>query len=313
MVVRELSGGVYFGEPRGLTPTEAFNTWRQTADEVERVAHVAFRLARGRRRNASPRWTRPTCSRPRACGARVVTEVAQELSRTSSSSTATWTPPASSCSQAPQRFDVVLTENLFGDILSDEAGRGGGLASASCRRPRSATGPSLYEPVHGSAPDPRRPRHREPDGRHPHRGHDARALARPARPRPRRQRRRGRDAARAAHAGHRRHRDHRRVHGRRPAQPVLGALGLAGRGRRGALVWVGRSKLHRNAIDAVSRQEAAIQVGVSQERQLLRSQGRRRIDAHGAAGGDVGARRGRRRSGPRPRPRTSAGSVAATP
>ena len=50
LVVRELSGGVYFGEPRGQTADEAVNTWRQTADEVRRVAHVAFQLARGRRR-----------------------------------------------------------------------------------------------------------------------------------------------------------------------------------------------------------------------------------------------------------------------
>ncbi len=150
MVVRELSSGVYFGEPRGISETEAFNTWRQTAEEVERVAHVAFRLARGRRSKvtsvdkanvleASRLWrtvvTRIAAGYPDVTlEHRYVDAAAFELI------------------QAPHRFDVLLTDNLFGDILSDEAGVVAGslglLPSASL-----GTGPGLFEPVHGSAPD----------------------------------------------------------------------------------------------------------------------------------------------------------------
>jgi 3-isopropylmalate dehydrogenase len=149
VVVRELSGGVYFGQPRGLTPTEAFNTWRQTTAEVERVAHVAFRLARGRRFKVTS-VDKANVLETSRLWRRVVTAVAQGYPDVALEhryiDTAAYELVA-----APQRFDVVLTENLFGDILSDEAGLVAGslglLPSASL-----GAGPSLYEPVHGSAP-----------------------------------------------------------------------------------------------------------------------------------------------------------------
>jgi 3-isopropylmalate dehydrogenase len=150
VVVRELSGGVYFAEPRGATATAAFNTWRQTADEVRRVAHLAFALAR-RRRNRVTSVDKANVLECSRLWRTVVTEVAREHPGVELEHR--YVDAASfELLQAPRRFDVVLTENLFGDILSDElaavTGSIGVLPSASF-----GDGPSLYEPVHGSAPD----------------------------------------------------------------------------------------------------------------------------------------------------------------
>jgi 3-isopropylmalate dehydrogenase len=154
LIVRELLGGLYFGEPRGFSGsngnTSAFNTMRYSAEEIERIAIVAFEAARKRRSKVtsvdkanvletSQLW-RQTVSRigesypdvklehlyVDACAMHLITN--------------------------PRRFDVLLTENLFGDILSDEAavitGSLGMLASATV-----GGEVGLYEPVHGSAPD----------------------------------------------------------------------------------------------------------------------------------------------------------------
>jgi len=150
LVVRELSGGVYFGEPRGGDANDAFNTWRQSAAQVRRVAHVAFQAARRRRRRVTS-VDKANVLETSRLWRRVVTEVAKEypdveLEHRYVDAT------AFELLKAPHRFDVVLTENLFGDILSDEVGVVVGsiglLPSASL-----GEGPSLYEPVHGSAPD----------------------------------------------------------------------------------------------------------------------------------------------------------------
>jgi len=152
LIVRELLGGLYFGTPRGFESdnTSAFNTMRYSVAEVERVARVAFDSARGRRKKVTSvdkanvletsRLWRETVSKVAAdypdveldhlfvdaCAMHLVTN--------------------------PTRFDVVLTENLFGDILSDEAavltGSLGMLASATVGGEID-----LFEPVHGSAPD----------------------------------------------------------------------------------------------------------------------------------------------------------------
>jgi 3-isopropylmalate dehydrogenase len=150
IVVRELSGGVYFGEPRGSSPTAAFNTWRQSADEVRRVALLAFSLAR-RRRNRVTSVDKANVLETSRLWRTVVSEVGRE--QASVELEHRYVDAASfELLQNPRRFDVVLTENLFGDILSDElaavAGSIGVLPSASF-----GDGPSLYEPVHGSAPD----------------------------------------------------------------------------------------------------------------------------------------------------------------
>ena len=154
LIVRELLGGLYFGEPRGFSSqnesTVAFNTMRYSVDEVERVARVAFEAARKRRSKVtsvdkanvletSQLW-RQTVSR---IGADYPDVLLEHLY-------------VDACAMHlianPRRFDVVLTENLFGDILSDEAavitGSLGMLASATI-----GGEVGLYEPVHGSAPD----------------------------------------------------------------------------------------------------------------------------------------------------------------
>jgi 3-isopropylmalate dehydrogenase len=150
MVVRELAGGVYFGEPRSLTPDVAINTWRQTADEVRAVAHVAFRLAR-RRRGLVSSVDKANVLEASRLWRRVVTEVGREYPDVSLEHRYV-DAAAFELLRAPQHFDVVLTDNLFGDILSDEAaavaGSIGLLPSASL-----GPGPGLYEPVHGAAPD----------------------------------------------------------------------------------------------------------------------------------------------------------------
>jgi len=149
--VRELTGGLYFGEPRGwdVEKGEAVNTLRYSRAEVVRVAEVAFSLARQRR-----------CLVTSVDKANVL-ETSQ-LWRSAVAEVAVRFPGVrlehmyvDACAMAialdPRRFDVVLTENLFGDILSDEAGAVVGslglLPSASLGQ-----GVGLYEPVHGSAP-----------------------------------------------------------------------------------------------------------------------------------------------------------------
>ena len=149
LVVRELTGGLYYGEPRGREGARAVNTLVYTAAEVERVARVAFAAARGRRRlvtsvdkanvlEVSQLW-RETVTRV----ARDYPEVRLEHCYVDTAAMRLVSEPAT--------FDVILTENMFGDILSDEAavlaGSLGLLPSASL-----GAGPGLFEPVHGSAP-----------------------------------------------------------------------------------------------------------------------------------------------------------------
>ena len=155
MVVRELTGGIYFGQPKGRVEADGeergFNTLTYSSSEVDRIARVAFDLAKERRGqlcsvdkanvlDVSQLWRdRVEAMAPDYAGVEVshmyVDNAAMQLVR------------------APRQFDVLLTGNLFGDILSDEAamltGSIGMLPSASL----GSDGPGLFEPVHGSAPD----------------------------------------------------------------------------------------------------------------------------------------------------------------
>ncbi|HEV2881035.1 MAG TPA: 3-isopropylmalate dehydrogenase [Pyrinomonadaceae bacterium] len=154
LIVRELLGGLYFGEPRGFTngvdSKSAINTMRYSTEEIERIAHIAFNAARTRR-----------CKVTSVDKANVL-ETSQ-LWREIVSKVALGYPEvtlehlyvdacAMHLAMQPRKFDVILTENLFGDILSDEAaaiaGSLGMLASASL-----GGKVDIYEPVHGSAPD----------------------------------------------------------------------------------------------------------------------------------------------------------------
>jgi 3-isopropylmalate dehydrogenase len=154
LIVRELLGGIYFGEPRLIQGAagerSATDTMRYTEPEIERIAHVAFDLARGRRRKviSVDKANVLDCSR---LWREVVNRVARLYSDVDLSHMYV-DSAAMALVARPASFDVLLTENMFGDILSDEAGAIVGslgmLASASIGGPIA-----LYEPVHGSAPD----------------------------------------------------------------------------------------------------------------------------------------------------------------
>ena len=154
MIVRELLGGLYFGEPRtttGATPNrEAVDTMRYSEASIERIARVAFDLARRRRKQvlSVDKANVLACSR---LWREVVTRVAKDYPDVSLSHNY-----VDSCAMIlvarPAQYDVILTENMFGDILSDLAG--GVVGSLGLLASASIGGKiGLYEPVHGSAPD----------------------------------------------------------------------------------------------------------------------------------------------------------------
>jgi len=156
LIVRELTGDIYFGQPKGIRAAadggrEGFDTMRYSESEVRRIARVAFEAARKRKRRVcsvdkanvletSQLWREVVTAEAKAypdveLSHMYVDNCAMQLVRT------------------PKQFDVIVTGNLFGDILSDEAsmltGSIGMLPSASL----DASGKGLYEPIHGSAPD----------------------------------------------------------------------------------------------------------------------------------------------------------------
>ncbi|MBV9303513.1 MAG: 3-isopropylmalate dehydrogenase [Acidobacteriaceae bacterium] len=160
IIVRELTGGLYYGTPRGISghgiEERAVNTMVYTRAEIERVAHVAFQLARKRKKKVTS-IDKSNVLENSQLWRRVVTEIGASYPDVKLDHLL-----VDNCAMQlvlnPKRFDVILTENLFGDILSDEAavlaGSIGMLPSASIgdRRPSGAW-VGLYEPVHGSAPD----------------------------------------------------------------------------------------------------------------------------------------------------------------
>ena len=160
IIVRELTGGIYYGTPRGITEdgaeTRAVNTMTYTRSEIERVSRMAFHLARARRKKVTS-VDKSNVLENSQLWRRVVVEIAHEFPDVELDHLL-----VDNCAMQlilnPRRFDVILTEHMFGDILSDEgavlAGSIGMLPSASIgdQRPSGAW-VGLYEPVHGSAPD----------------------------------------------------------------------------------------------------------------------------------------------------------------
>ncbi len=161
MIVRELTSGVYFGEPRGIfkegNERVGINTQRYTESEIARVARSAFELAR-KRANRLCSMEKANVMESGILWRDVVTEVHQaeypdvELSHMYADA------GAMQLTRWPKQFDVIVTDNLFGDLLSDLAamltGSLGMLPSASLGAPMANGRPkALYEPVHGSAPD----------------------------------------------------------------------------------------------------------------------------------------------------------------
>jgi 3-isopropylmalate dehydrogenase len=154
MIVRELLGGAYFGEPRSITGEAgsrvAVNTMRYGESEIERIARVAFELAMKRRKKvlSVDKANVLECSR---LWREVVTRRAKDYPGVQLAHMYV-DSAAMSLVQRPKDFDVILTENMFGDILSDQAG--GVVGSLGLLASASIGGPvGLYEPVHGSAPD----------------------------------------------------------------------------------------------------------------------------------------------------------------
>lgn len=160
IIVRELTGGIYYGTPRGIfeegAKTHAVNTMAYTRAEIERVTRMAFHLARNRRKKVTS-VDKSNVIETSQLWRRVVIEVATEFPDVALDHLL-----VDNCAMQlilnPRRFDVLVTENMFGDILSDEgavlAGSIGMLPSASIgdKKPSGAW-VGLYEPVHGSAPD----------------------------------------------------------------------------------------------------------------------------------------------------------------
>jgi 3-isopropylmalate dehydrogenase len=152
MIVRELLGGLYFGEPRALDAASksAWNTMRYSEQEIERVARIAFQLAEGRRKKLVS-VDKANVLETSRLWRQVVNRIAPEFPKVTLEH-ALVDSFAMNVITNPTRYDVVLTENLFGDILSDEtaviAGSLGLLPSASI-----GGKVDLYEPIHGSAPD----------------------------------------------------------------------------------------------------------------------------------------------------------------
>jgi 3-isopropylmalate dehydrogenase len=150
VIVRELTGGLYYGEPRGRENGRAVNTLVYTEEEVRRVARVAFELARTRRRHVTS-VDKANVLEVSQLWRSVVDDVAKEYDDVELEHMLV-DRAAMELVTNPKRFDVLVMENLFGDILSDEAsamcGSLGLLPSASVGGPVG-----LYEPVHGSAPD----------------------------------------------------------------------------------------------------------------------------------------------------------------
>jgi len=161
MIVRELTSGVYFGEPRGIftegNERVGINTQRYTESEIARVARSAFELAR-RRGNKVCSMEKANVMESGVLWRQVVTEVHEREYPDVALTHMYADAGAMQLTRWPKQFDVIVTDNLFGDLLSDLAamltGSLGMLPSASLGAPMANGRPkALYEPVHGSAPD----------------------------------------------------------------------------------------------------------------------------------------------------------------
>jgi 3-isopropylmalate dehydrogenase len=155
IVVRELTGGLYFGTPRGRQErsryTRVVDTLVYTSTEIERILHVAFRIARGRRKLVTS-VDKANVLTSSALWRELAIKLGQEYPDVTLEH-ALVDSTAMQLIRTPSRFDVLVMENLFGDILSDEAGV---LAGSLGMLPSASLGTGrrgVYEPIHGSAPD----------------------------------------------------------------------------------------------------------------------------------------------------------------
>ncbi len=162
MIVRELTGGIYFGEPRGIKPIDngerkGINTHTYTSSEIQRVARVAFDLSKKRQNKVT------SCEKSNVMEAGLLwREEVQDLHDKEYKDVELNHMLADNCAMQllrnPKQFDVIVTDNLFGDMLSDQAsmltGSLGLLPSASLgAKNKEGQMRAMYEPIHGSAPD----------------------------------------------------------------------------------------------------------------------------------------------------------------
>jgi 3-isopropylmalate dehydrogenase len=151
LIVRELTGGLYFGQPRGFSEENfAINTMRYSRTEIERIARIAFEAARKRRKKVHS-IDKANVLEVSQLWRKILRELAKEYSDVTLEHMY-----VDNCAMQlianPRQFDVIVTENMFGDILSDEAAM---LTGSIGMLPSASIGGKvgLYEPIHGSAPD----------------------------------------------------------------------------------------------------------------------------------------------------------------
>lgn len=151
ILVRELTGGIYFGEPKHWNEDKALDSLTYTRTEIERIARVAFDLAQNRRKKLTSVDKENVLSSSKLWR-NVINDVSKDYPDVEVNHLL-----VDACAMHiitnPSQFDVIVTENLFGDILSDEASVIPGSLGLSPSASFSEKGPRLYEPIHGSAPD----------------------------------------------------------------------------------------------------------------------------------------------------------------
>lgn len=151
VIVRELTSGIYFGTPSHWDAHEAVDTLTYTVGEIERLAHEAFKLAQQRRKKLTSVDKENVLSSSKLWR-QTINRIAEQYPDVTVEHLL-----VDACSmhllKRPTDFDVIVTENLFGDILSDEASMLPGSLGLSPSASFSESGPALYEPIHGSAPD----------------------------------------------------------------------------------------------------------------------------------------------------------------
>ncbi|MCU5746142.1 3-isopropylmalate dehydrogenase [Staphylococcus sp. SQ8-PEA] len=151
VIVRELTSGLYFGEPKYFNDDKALDSLTYTKEEITRIAHVAFQLAQTRNRKLTSVDKENVLASSKLWRS-VINEVGQSYPDVELEHLL-----VDACAMHlvthPSRFDVILTENMFGDILSDEASVIPGSLGLSPSASFGSNGPKLYEPIHGSAPD----------------------------------------------------------------------------------------------------------------------------------------------------------------
>ncbi|MDH9162398.1 MULTISPECIES: 3-isopropylmalate dehydrogenase [Staphylococcus] len=151
ILVRELTGGIYFGEPKKWDDNNALDSLTYSRTEIDRIARVAFDLAQKRDKKLTSVDKENVLSSSKLWR-KVINDVAQDYPEVEVNHLL-----VDACAMHlitnPSQFDVIVTENLFGDILSDEASVIPGSLGLSPSASFSERGPRLYEPIHGSAPD----------------------------------------------------------------------------------------------------------------------------------------------------------------